>query len=215
VKYYGFVYETTNLITGKKYIGSHIGKESDFYIGNNSELFQDLEKYGPGCFDKVVLEHAADLASLATAEKKYLQSVDARHNPQYYNQSNMPNGIQRQPKLLLDRPLCAACHNRPAAVNCHKNERVYYRSVCDNCARHNKKHKIAKPAWQKAGYKKKLVCDRCGFRAKNSAQTLVYHTDGNTNNTELSNLRSICLNCAVEVSRECLPWRRGDLEEDR
>ena len=58
-------------------------------------------------------------------------------------------------------------------------------------------------------------CDRCGFRAKHSAQILVYHADGNLNNNSLNNLKSICLNCTVEIKRLDLPWRRGDLEEDR
>jgi len=44
---------------------------------------------------------------------------------------------------------------------------------------------------------------------------LVYHVDGNIANNELRNLKSICLNCTIEVTRADLPWRRGDLEEDR
>jgi hypothetical protein len=60
-----------------------------------------------------------------------------------------------------------------------------------------------------------MVCDRCGFRAKSTAQILVYHIDGNLNNSELRNLKSTCLNCSIEVTRSDLPWRRGDLEEDR
>jgi hypothetical protein len=43
----------------------------------------------------------------------------------------------------------------------------------------------------------------------------VYHMDGNLNNSELRNLKSVCLNCSIEVTRSDLPWRRGDLEEDR
>ena len=111
--------------------------------------------------------------------------------------------------------MCKACGKNLAAINCYKNERVYYRSRCDGCIRKGRKQKPAVPRWQKAGYKKKLVCDRCGFRAKSSAQTLVYHIDGNLNNTELNNLKSVCLNCSIEVNRLDLPWKRGDLEEDR
>lgn len=113
------------------------------------------------------------------------------------------------------RPLCSVCNAKPRAIAYHKYGRVYYRSKCDACIRRGRKQKPAKPRWQIAGYKKKLVCDRCGFRAKHVAQTLVYHTDGNLNNNSLNNLKSICLNCTVEVTRLDLPWRRGDLEEDR
>ena len=113
------------------------------------------------------------------------------------------------------RPLCTVCGTRHRAIAYHKYGRVYYRSKCDACIRRGRKQKPSKPRWQIAGYKKKVVCDRCGFRAKSAAQILVYHSDGNLNNNNLNNLKSICLNCTVEVTRLDLPWRRGDLEEDR
>jgi hypothetical protein len=100
-------------------------------------------------------------------------------------------------------------------VNCHRGDKIYYRSRCDNCIRKDRRQKPTEPRWKQAGYKKKMICDRCGFRAKVQAQTLVYHVDGNLNNSELRNLRSVCLNCTAEIMREDLPWRRGDLEEDR
>jgi len=70
------------------------------------------------------------------------------------------------------------------------------------------------PRWKLKGYKKKMICDRCGFRAKSIAQILVYHLDGNMNNSELNNLKSVCLNCSVEVTKLDLPWAVGDLSED-
>jgi hypothetical protein len=68
--------------------------------------------------------------------------------------------------------------------------------------------------WKKAGYKKKPTCDRCGFRARHHSQLMVYHTDGDLNNCELINLKTVCLNCIVEITRLELPWRAGDLELD-
>lgn len=71
-----------------------------------------------------------------------------------------------------------------------------------------------KTRWQLAGYKKKTLCDRCGFTSRYSAQLIVYHVDGNLNNTDLRNLKTICLNCTAEVTRLDLPWRPGDIEPD-
>jgi len=68
--------------------------------------------------------------------------------------------------------------------------------------------------WQLDGYKKKASCDRCGFRAKYSAQLIVVHIDGNLNNSNLSNLKTICQNCAIEVKKSDQTWRPGDLEPD-
>ena len=49
------------------------------------------------------------------------------------------------------------------------------------------------------------TCDKCGFRAKYPAQLLVYHLDGNLNNNAGYNLRTVCLNCVVEVQKQDLP----------
>lgn len=112
------------------------------------------------------------------------------------------------------RPTCPACNQRPRAIAYHRNDKIYYRSRCENCNRKNKKIKQAVPRWQLSGYKKKPACDRCGFKAKYSAQLLVYHVDGNMNNSAVRNLKTICLNCTQEIKRADLPWQPGDLEPD-
>jgi hypothetical protein len=42
----------------------------------------------------------------------------------------------------------------------------------------------------------------------------VFHIDGNLENSELTNLRSICLNCIEVVKRKEVNWKRGDLQVD-
>ena len=73
---------------------------------------------------------------------------------------------------------------------------------------------MAKARWQQAGYKKKAACDRCGFRARHHTQLMVYHVNGDLNDCDYRNLKTVCLNCSVELTRLDLPWRRGDLEPD-
>jgi hypothetical protein len=115
----------------------------------------------------------------------------------------------------MTRPMCPACNQRPRAIAYHKYDRVYYRSGCTRCLNKAKKKKAPTPLWQSAGYKKKSICDRCGFRGRYAAQLLVYHIDGDMRNCQVRNLRTVCQNCAIEVSRLDLPWRAGDLEADR
>ena len=112
------------------------------------------------------------------------------------------------------RPTCKACNQRPVAVNYRREETVYYRKTCDNCIRRGRREKAPVARWQSAGYKKKTTCDRCGFRSRYASQLLVYHVDGRLTNTELSNLRTVCLNCVEEVRRLDVPWRPGDLQAD-
>ena len=113
------------------------------------------------------------------------------------------------------RPICKVCNQRPRAVAYHKYDRVYYRSRCDHCIRRDRTARPQEPGWRRAGYEKKKTCDRCRFRARYQGQLMVYYVDGDLRNNDLRNLRTICQNCAVEVTRLDLPWRPGGLEPDR
>ena len=115
----------------------------------------------------------------------------------------------------MQRPICPACQQRLCAVNYYRNGTPHYRSRCEHCIKKNRRIKPPVARWQSAGYKKKATCDRCGFKAKYSAQLQVYHLDGNLHNANLRNLKTVCLNCTIEIPRQNLSWRPGDLEPDR
>jgi hypothetical protein len=112
------------------------------------------------------------------------------------------------------RPICLTCGKNQCAVNYHRNGKTYYRSMCDECGRKKNHLKPRIPTWKKNGYKKKATCDLCGFRSLFPSQMTVYHIDGNLENAEQINLRSICLNCVEVVKKKDVNWKRGDLEVD-
>ena len=112
------------------------------------------------------------------------------------------------------RPICPACNQRYCAVNYTRNDVTHYRSRCDSCTRKNRGAKARKPRWESAGFKKKLTCDRCGFKAQYSSQILVYHVDGDLNNTGVKNLKCVCRNCVEAIIKSDLPWKPGDLTVD-
>lgn len=112
------------------------------------------------------------------------------------------------------RPICKICNKNSCAINYIRNKKTYYRSSCDECGRKKKKLKPRIPSWQKAGYKKKATCDLCGFRSAYFTQMSVFHIDGHLENTSMTNLRSICLNCVEVVKVKNVNWKRGDLEVD-
>jgi hypothetical protein len=112
------------------------------------------------------------------------------------------------------RPICKFCGKNHRAVNYIRAGKTHYRSKCDECGRKNKKLKPRTPKWQSAGYKKKPTCDLCGFHSVLSSQITVFHIDGDLENVQLTNLRSICLNCVEVVKKKEVTWRRGDLEVD-
>ena len=117
-------------------------------------------------------------------------------------------------KYIMQRPLCPACNQRLCAVNYYRDGVAHYRTRCEYCIKKQRRIKPPVPRWQAAGYKKKATCDRCGFKSKYSAQTLVYHVDGNQHNTAIPNLITVCLNCTVELKKSDLPWQPGDLLPD-
>jgi hypothetical protein len=116
------------------------------------------------------------------------------------------------------RPLCPFCGKRPVAINRYSNNNVYYRKICDSCARARAAGKILKPqppAWVKSGYKKKPNCEKCGFVAKYPEdQMRVFYLDGDLKNNSWSNLRTICLNCQQEITKSKLTWKPADLVPD-
>jgi hypothetical protein len=115
----------------------------------------------------------------------------------------------------MSRPYCPACNQRLCAVNYYRDGMTHYRSRCDYCVKKGRRVKLPEPRWKASGYKKKTTCDQCGFKARYSAQLLVYHADGNLNNSTLRNLKTVCQNCVIDVKKSDLTWRAGDLEPDR
>ena len=213
----GFVFEWHNTATGSRYIGSYWGREQDDHWGSGVAFLQDLRMHGQHNYQRVTLETVDDFEDLADAEQRWLQQVDARNNPMYLNRTNSASPRRATAGPQNTRPMCASCQQRACAVAYKRNERTYYRSACDHCIR-KKKQRVRRPAtprWKSSGYRKQAQCDRCHFRARVQSQLLVYHVDGDLNNVDLRNLRTVCLNCAHEITKLDLPWRRGDLEEDR
>ena len=113
--------------------------------------------------------------------------------------------------MHMTRPLCM-CGYRPAAINYIKNNKTYYRKKCEACLKYGLGYGI--PKWYRDGYRQKLICDKCGFKGKHDEQFNVFHIDGNLNNSETRNLKSICQNCSVTLQFKDSIWQRGDLEPD-
>jgi ribosomal protein S14 len=69
-------------------------------------------------------------------------------------------------------------------------------------------------SWEKSGYKKKAICERCGFRSKNPIQLDVFHIDGSLINSKPTNLKTICANCQRLFGVVEKTWKTGDLVPD-
>lgn len=109
------------------------------------------------------------------------------------------------------RKLCTECLLRPVAINYRKEGKIFYRTKCDHCARG---YNQQRPLWQLHGYKKKTLCDKCGFQSKHQEQFNVYHLDGDLKNCKYNNLKTICANCQRILQKEGSQWKQGDLVPD-
>jgi NUMOD3 motif len=81
-----FVYCWTDKSNNKLYVGIHKGTADDGYV-SSGRLFMEEYNSRPNDFTRQIIAHGtwADCYALETA---ILKSVDARDNPQYYNQFN-------------------------------------------------------------------------------------------------------------------------------
>lgn len=109
------------------------------------------------------------------------------------------------------RKLCKECNERPVAINYYKKNKTYYRSKCDHCSRGLKDER---PLWLLANYKKKNVCDRCGFKSAHKEVFNVFHVDGDLTNCRHNNLKTVCANCQRTLHKDGVKWRQGDLTAD-
>ena len=83
-----YIYEITNNINGKQYIGKRVTKKDinkDDYMGSGLLLEKAKFKYGIENFSKQILEVCNSKEQLSEREIYYISLVDAPKNPMYYN----------------------------------------------------------------------------------------------------------------------------------
>lgn len=90
-----YVYETTNLVNGKKYIGKRSCRcpiEEDKYMGSGKLIRKALKKYGDSNFKKQILELCENEEMAFNREIYYIDKFKAYNNPNYYNIASGGNG---------------------------------------------------------------------------------------------------------------------------
>ena len=88
-KMYGFIYVTTNMETGQKYIGmKKYTKGWETYLGSSKLLKEDINKFGYDMFTREIIEECDSLKHLQEREIFYLTKFDVLNNTNlFYNRS--------------------------------------------------------------------------------------------------------------------------------
>lgn len=80
-----YIYMTTNLINGMRYIGKHYGKINDSYLGSGTKLKKDIEKFGKQNFKKEILYISQTEEENCKKEIEFIETFNAVKNPLFYN----------------------------------------------------------------------------------------------------------------------------------
>jgi hypothetical protein len=100
----------------------------------------------------------------------------------------------------IARPLCKSCKARPRAYAYKKESKIYWRSLCDRCNRIKAKKNVGGVTrLERSGYRKRKMCELCGFKAQDKIQL---------------DVKTVCANCQRLGGVRKLGWRVGDLVAD-
>lgn len=96
---YGFIYITTNLINGKKYLGKRSYKDySDGkkkwknYLGSGKLISRAIKKYGKENFKREIIDEAETYEELNELEKYYIRLYNCTDSDEWYNISEGGDG---------------------------------------------------------------------------------------------------------------------------
>lgn len=83
---YGFIYITTNLLNGKKYIGKRrFSGNWKSYLGSGIHLKEAIKKYGRSNFSKVIVDIGYSDGELNEKEMNLIKFFNADNSRDYYN----------------------------------------------------------------------------------------------------------------------------------
>jgi len=92
-KYYGFVYITTNMINGKRYIGQHkFKKDWKYYLGSGVIIKRAIKKYGRENFVRDIVALTYTKEELNHLEEEFIKNYNAVYDDNYYNISSASMG---------------------------------------------------------------------------------------------------------------------------
>lgn len=167
---YGFIYITTNIVNGKRYIGQTSFKRGEKknarYLGSGKYLHEAIRKYGRENFTREILFVADSLDNLNWAERHFIQEFNAVKSREFYNVS--PGG-------RASLGFTGKKHSETRNMNLskkfkgHKVSDIAYKAIRENCR------------------------PRPGSDNPNAKKVVIYDSDGVIRYECHGNFKSVCL----------------------
>lgn len=133
---YGFIYITTNMINGKKYIGQKkYMKHWENYLGSGVILRNAINKYGRDNFKREIIEDCITKEDLDRKEKYWISFYDATNNKNFYNIAlggdggNTTYGYTQNQKEIMKINRSKSAKNK---INLGNNNGNYKKVICLN-----------------------------------------------------------------------------------
>lgn len=84
---YGFIYITTNLLNGKRYLGmcAYHRNNHNTYLGSGKALRRAIKKYGSNSFSREIIEECHTKEDLIAAEIRYIAEYNCVNDKSWYN----------------------------------------------------------------------------------------------------------------------------------
>jgi group I intron endonuclease len=137
---YGFIYITTNLVNGKKYIGqkklrpNRVDTDINSYLGSGIVIKQAIDKYGRENFIKDIVAIAYNKEELDNLEREFIKFHNAVESYDYYNVSEGGEGNNTKGKNHCSS-IKVICLNTNKIFDCIEEAKIFYNaprisSVC-------------------------------------------------------------------------------------
>lgn len=98
---YGYIYLTTNLVNGKRYIGQKSSNKflGEAYLGSGPLLRSAISKYGISNFSIKMIEECDSKEQLNEREKYWISYYNAVEDPMFYNLAKGGEGLRKGSKM--------------------------------------------------------------------------------------------------------------------
>ena len=128
---FGYIYETINLINGKKYIGKHKSNKFDTnYLGSGIALKRAINKYGKENFEVGIIEEInTNQEDLDLREMYYIKKYNAVKDKNYYNHSYGGenegwDGVNKMFEDCPDKWLLKVKHSAESRIGMHLSNKT-------------------------------------------------------------------------------------------